>query len=150
MTTYAHITEWGKYLPGVVLTNDDLAEIVDTSDEWIVAHTGIKERHIATGEETVVYMSAAASRDALAEAAEQGRLAEGDHVLLVGFGTGLAWATTVIQWGAFAGQEPRHGPRRKALCMRESTASKILNAKLALYDASARFRRRPKKKGRRT
>ena len=65
MTTYAHITGWGKYVPKVVLTNDDLAGMVDTGDEWIVAHTGIKERRISTGEETVVYMSAQAARDAL-------------------------------------------------------------------------------------
>ncbi len=36
----------GKYIPEKVLTNDDLAKIVDTSDEWIVTRTGIKRRHI--------------------------------------------------------------------------------------------------------
>jgi 3-oxoacyl-[acyl-carrier-protein] synthase-3 len=66
LTRYAYITGWGKYIPKVVLTNDDLAEIVDTSDAWITEHTGIKERHMATGEETVAYMSARAARDALA------------------------------------------------------------------------------------
>ena len=37
----------GGYLPRKVLTNDDLAKIVDTSDEWIAQRTGIRERHIA-------------------------------------------------------------------------------------------------------
>ena len=37
----------GGYLPAKVLTNDDLAKMVDTSDEWIVQRTGISERHIA-------------------------------------------------------------------------------------------------------
>ena len=37
----------GSYLPAKVLTNDDLAAMVDTSDEWIVQRTGIRERHIA-------------------------------------------------------------------------------------------------------
>jgi 3-oxoacyl-[acyl-carrier-protein] synthase-3 len=68
LSRYAYVTGWGKYIPKVVLTNDDLAEIVDTSDAWIVEHTGIKERHVATGEETVAYMSARAARDALAMA----------------------------------------------------------------------------------
>lgn len=45
-------------------------------------------------------MSTASIPVALCEAAEQGRLKDGDHVLLVGFGSGLSWATTVIQWGA--------------------------------------------------
>jgi len=43
----AKITAIGCYTPPRVLTNDDLAHMVDTSDEWIVERTGIKERHIA-------------------------------------------------------------------------------------------------------
>ena len=37
----------GGYLPERVMSNDDLAKIVDTSDEWIVQRTGIRQRHIA-------------------------------------------------------------------------------------------------------
>ena len=48
----ARITGWGKYVPAKVLTNDDLAAMVDTSDEWITARTGIKERHIRTDSDT--------------------------------------------------------------------------------------------------
>ena len=43
----AHITGWGMTVPEPVLTNDDLAKIIDTSDEWIRERTGIRERHIA-------------------------------------------------------------------------------------------------------
>jgi 3-oxoacyl-[acyl-carrier-protein] synthase-3 len=43
---YAKITGWGKYVPERVLTNADLEKMVETSDEWITSHTGIKERHI--------------------------------------------------------------------------------------------------------
>lgn len=67
----AEITGWGKYVPEKVLTNDDLAKIVDTNDEWIVARTGIKERHIRSETDTTTSMGAAASRDALAVAGLQ-------------------------------------------------------------------------------
>ncbi len=43
----AQITGWGKCLPPAVLTNDDLAAVTDTSDEWIVERTGIRERRIS-------------------------------------------------------------------------------------------------------
>ncbi len=46
MTRYAQIVGWGAHLPERVLTNKDLEEIVDTSDEWIVSRTGIRERRI--------------------------------------------------------------------------------------------------------
>ena len=49
---YARIAGTGSYLPEKVLTNDDLAKIVDTSDEWIVSRSGIRERHIAADGET--------------------------------------------------------------------------------------------------
>jgi len=41
------ITGTGSYLPERVMTNDDWAKLVDTSDEWITTRTGIKERHIS-------------------------------------------------------------------------------------------------------
>ena len=43
---HAEITGWGHCVPPAVLTNDDLASVVDTSDEWITSRTGISERHI--------------------------------------------------------------------------------------------------------
>jgi 3-oxoacyl-[acyl-carrier-protein] synthase-3 len=49
---FARIAGTGSYLPERVLTNDDLAKLVDTSDEWIAARTGIRKRHIAAEGET--------------------------------------------------------------------------------------------------
>ena len=49
---YARIAGTGSYLPEKVLTNDDLAKLVDTSDEWIQSRTGIRERHIAAEGQT--------------------------------------------------------------------------------------------------
>lgn len=51
--TYSRIAGTGSYLPQRILTNADLERMVDTSDEWIVTRTGIRERHIAAdGEHT--------------------------------------------------------------------------------------------------
>jgi 3-oxoacyl-[acyl-carrier-protein] synthase-3 len=49
---FSRIAGTGSYLPERVLTNDDLAKLVDTSDEWITSRTGIRERHIAADGET--------------------------------------------------------------------------------------------------
>jgi 3-oxoacyl-[acyl-carrier-protein] synthase-3 len=61
----AHIVGWGKYVPQRVLTNDDLSRMVDTSDEWIVTRTGIRERHLAEEGETTATMAVQAARQAL-------------------------------------------------------------------------------------
>jgi 3-oxoacyl-[acyl-carrier-protein] synthase-3 len=66
--TNALITGWGMYVPSRVMTNDDLAKLVDTSDEWIVSRTGIRERRIAADDETTTTLSVNAARDALAVA----------------------------------------------------------------------------------
>jgi len=50
--TYARISGTGSVLPDKVLTNADLEEMVDTSDEWIRDRTGIKKRHVVDGETT--------------------------------------------------------------------------------------------------
>jgi 3-oxoacyl-[acyl-carrier-protein] synthase-3 len=64
-TTGSRIRSLGHYQPARVLTNHDLAQIVDTSDEWIRSRVGISERRIA-GDETVADMAAAAAEKALA------------------------------------------------------------------------------------
>jgi 3-oxoacyl-[acyl-carrier-protein] synthase-3 len=61
----ATITGWGAYLPQQVLTNHDLERLVETSDEWIVTRTGIRERRIASPAETTLHMSTVAARQAL-------------------------------------------------------------------------------------
>jgi 3-oxoacyl-[acyl-carrier-protein] synthase-3 len=68
MTPNAVITGWGMYAPSRVMTNDELATMVDTSDEWIVTRTGIRERRIAAEDETTTTLSVHAARDALAVA----------------------------------------------------------------------------------
>lgn len=50
--SHAVIIGTGSYVPDNTVTNDDLAAFVDTSDEWIFSRTGIKQRHISTGEDT--------------------------------------------------------------------------------------------------
>jgi 3-oxoacyl-[acyl-carrier-protein] synthase-3 len=58
----------GAHAPAKVLTNHELARTVETTDEWIVTRTGIRERRIAGKNETTSLMAAAASRAALADA----------------------------------------------------------------------------------
>ena len=58
----------GSALPRRVLTNAELALMVDTSDEWIVQRTGIRQRHIASDDETTASLGEAAARAALANA----------------------------------------------------------------------------------
>jgi len=63
---YARITGTGSYLPDKVLTNKDLEARVDTSDEWIVSRTGIRQRHIAADSQFASDLALEAARSALA------------------------------------------------------------------------------------
>lgn len=67
--SYARISGTGSYLPERVLTNFDLEQMVDTTDEWIYSRTGIRERHIAASHELTSDLALHASRQALAAAA---------------------------------------------------------------------------------
>lgn len=64
----ASILATGSYLPQRLLTNADLEKMVDTTDEWILARTGIRERHIAAADEATSDMGSEAARRALANA----------------------------------------------------------------------------------
>jgi len=66
--SYARIVGTGSYLPARVVTNHELAQRIDTSDEWIVTRTGIRQRHIAEPEQTSSDLALEASRSALAAA----------------------------------------------------------------------------------
>ncbi len=68
MKTCAQVTGWGKCLPRQILTNDDLAQRVDTSDEWIRSRTGIAARRIADSRESTSSLAIRAARNALAVA----------------------------------------------------------------------------------
>lgn len=68
MTKNAGIIGLGKYLPKKRLTNRDIEKMVDTSDEWIVSRTGIKERRLAAKDEATSDMAIKAAKDALKDA----------------------------------------------------------------------------------
>jgi 3-oxoacyl-[acyl-carrier-protein] synthase-3 len=68
---YSRIAGTGSYLPERVLTNRDLEEMVDTSDEWIVSRTGIRQRHIAADGQLASDLAAEAAHRALAAAGIQ-------------------------------------------------------------------------------
>ncbi|RCK42867.1 beta-ketoacyl-ACP synthase III [Thalassospira xiamenensis] len=68
MTVRSRIIGCGSYLPSNVVTNDELAKRVDTSDEWIVARTGIRQRHIAAEGETTSDLAVAAATRAMEHA----------------------------------------------------------------------------------
>jgi 3-oxoacyl-[acyl-carrier-protein] synthase-3 len=67
-TNRAVITGCGSFVPSKVLTNEDLARLVDTSDEWITSRTGIKVRHITSDDESTAYLASQAARRALEHA----------------------------------------------------------------------------------
>jgi 3-oxoacyl-[acyl-carrier-protein] synthase-3 len=68
MPTACYVHGFGAYVPERILTNDDLAGMVETSDEWITSRTGIKRRHILADGECVSDAGTYAARQALAEA----------------------------------------------------------------------------------
>lgn len=72
MVKRSRIIGCGSYLPGTVVSNDDLARRVDTSDEWIVQRTGIRFRHIAAEGEMTSDLALAAARKALQAAGMAG------------------------------------------------------------------------------
>ena len=68
MARRAQIVGTGSYLPARILTNADLAATVDTTDDWIVERTGIRQRHIAADGELTSDLAVAAARNALVAA----------------------------------------------------------------------------------
>ncbi len=64
----SHIIASGSYLPERILTNKELEQMVDTTDEWIYQRSGIKQRHIASENETTVSMAVEAARKAIRNA----------------------------------------------------------------------------------
>ncbi|MCL1079335.1 ketoacyl-ACP synthase III [Parashewanella spongiae] len=74
----AKITGWGKCVPPAILTNDDLATFIDTSDEWIKTRTGIHQRHVSHVETSE--LASLAAKRALAAANVEG--SEIDMIIL--------------------------------------------------------------------
>lgn len=65
MTLYAHITGWGMAVPEKILTNDEIAQFVDTNDQWIREMTGIRERRIASPDESTGLLATQAALKAM-------------------------------------------------------------------------------------
>lgn len=61
----AVIAGYGAFVPEKTLTNDELAKMVDTTDEWITTRTGIKKRHITTDDESTALLATEAAKEAL-------------------------------------------------------------------------------------
>lgn len=64
----AHIMGFGGYAPERIVTNEEWAQLVDTSDEWITQRTGIKRRRFAADDESTLTLAAAAARGAIDDA----------------------------------------------------------------------------------
>ena len=65
---YAQLIATGGSLPKKVITNDVLAQSIDTSNEWIVTRTGIEQRHVQEGDESTLSMAIDAATEALRSA----------------------------------------------------------------------------------
>src|SRR5947208_16704245 len=70
------ITGIGAYAPEHVITNDELSQMMDTSDEWIVERTGIRERRVAADDQALSDLALPAARDALEQAGHHGGTGE--------------------------------------------------------------------------
>ena len=103
----------GSYLPAHVMTNAELEKIVDTSDEWIVSRTGIRQRHIAAKDEHTSDLGAAAAKRAL----EQAGVAAGEIDLIL-----VATASPDMFFPATACLIQKLIGARKATCMDISAA----------------------------
>ncbi len=79
MPTFARVAGLGHHLPERVVTNDELAALMDTSDEWIRERTGIVERRFVDAETSCTDLAVAASRNAMARAGWEPE--EVDHVI---------------------------------------------------------------------
>src|SRR5438477_8000507 len=103
----------GSYVPDKRLTNADLSEMVDTSDEWITTRTGIKERRIAAKDETTSQMAIKAALNAL----EQAKVKPEDVDLIL-----VATATPDMLFPATACFVQKKIGAKKAACLDISAA----------------------------
>jgi 3-oxoacyl-[acyl-carrier-protein] synthase III len=104
----------GSYLPEQIVTNAQMAERIDTSDEWIVERTGIRQRHFSAPHETAAYMGAAAARRALEQA---GMAPEGVDAIIVATSTpDQAFPATAVHIQAALGAKNAFGFDLAAAC----------------------------------
>jgi 3-oxoacyl-[acyl-carrier-protein] synthase-3 len=104
----------GSYLPKRVLTNAELAKQVDTSDEWIVERTGIRERHIAADDEKTSDLACAASLAALEQAGREAK--DIDLVILATATPDLTFPATAARVQAAIGAGPGIAFDLQAVC----------------------------------
>ncbi|MGD0434019.1 MAG: beta-ketoacyl-ACP synthase III [Acetobacteraceae bacterium] len=104
----------GGYLPERIVTNDELARTVDTSDDWIRERTGIRQRHFAGPHETATFMGTAAAREALAQA--KADPAEVDAVILATSTPDQAFPATAVRVMAALGIPGGFGFDLSAAC----------------------------------
>ena len=115
--TGSRVVALGHYQPAKVLTNEDLAAMVDTSDEWIRSRVGIETRHVAGPDEPVDELAAHAAAKALAAAG----LAPADIDLV------LVATSTAIDRSPEHGR-PRRGPARHGLARRHGPQCRLRRA----------------------
>ena len=104
----------GAYLPERIVTNDELARTLETSDQWIRDRTGIGERRIAAAHETAAFMATAASRAALAHAGAEP--AEVDAIILATSTPDQAFPATALRVQAALGIRQGFGFDVSAAC----------------------------------
>lgn len=147
--TRSRIVGVGSYLPEKILTNADLTSLVDTSDDWIVQRTGIRQRHIAADTEKTSDLALAAARQALEAAGMVGNdldlivlaTATPDHTFpatatrvqaALGMTRGMAYDVQAVCSGfvyalTLADNHIRLGQARRALVIGAETFSRILD-----------------------
>jgi 3-oxoacyl-[acyl-carrier-protein] synthase-3 len=104
----------GGYLPERIVTNAEMALKVDTSDEWIVERTGIRQRHFAGPHETASFMGAAAARAALAMAGVEA--AEVNAIIVATATPDQAFPSTAVHVQAQIGATGAFGFDLSAAC----------------------------------
>jgi 3-oxoacyl-[acyl-carrier-protein] synthase-3 len=104
----------GGYLPERVVTNDELARTLDTTDSWITERTGIRQRHIAGPRETAAFMGTEAARAALADAGAEA--AEVDAIILATSTPDQAFPATALRVQAALGVPGGFGFDLAAAC----------------------------------
>jgi len=114
MSLRSHLVGVGTYLPERVVSNDMLAETVDTSDDWIRERTGITQRHLAAPHETAAFMATKAARQALDDAGIDA--SEVDAVLLATSTPDQAFPATAVRVQAALGMTRGFGMDLSAAC----------------------------------
>ena len=104
----------GAYLPARIVTNDELAARLETSDAWIRERTGIRQRHIAAPHETCAFMATEAARAALAQAGAEP--SEVDAILLATATPDQAFPATALRVQAALGVPGGFGFDLSAAC----------------------------------